>query len=126
MKRVCVRFFLTRSPSHTPPHPLYFQNAFSEYDFNCPLNKSVGMLRCIVLLYNRCLKAVTGSIEGGRAAGDAKTVTWNIIKATCGKAINSVTDMKFKDPRSSDSDFATYFSAVADEVNASFDELADQ
>ncbi len=73
------------------------QNAFSEYDFNCPLVKSVGMLRCIVVLYQRCLKAVTGSADGAAAAAEgAKTVTWNVIKATCGKAIYKVTEMKFK------------------------------
>jgi V-type H+-transporting ATPase subunit A len=72
------------------------QNAFSEYDFNCPLVKSVGMLRCIVVLYHRCMKAVTGSSDGGAVAEGAKTVTWNVIKATCGKVIYKVTEMKFK------------------------------
>ena len=88
--------------------------------------KSIGMLRCIVLLYHRCLKAVTGSVEGGRTGGEVKTVTWNVLKATCGKAMNAVTDMKFKDPRASDAEFASYFQTVADEVNGAFDELADQ
>lgn len=69
------------------------QNAFSEHDFNCPLTKSVGMLRVIVHLYRRCLKAVTGSDAVGAtaaAAAGAKTVTWNVIKATQAKIINKV------------------------------------
>jgi V-type H+-transporting ATPase subunit A len=64
------------------------QNAFSEHDYNCPLVKSIGMMRCIVTLYNRCLKAVTGSAATGKTVSvvaDAKTVTWNVIRATAGK-----------------------------------------
>jgi hypothetical protein len=86
------------------------------------------MLRCITILYQRCLKAVTGSADGGRAVAvveGAKTVTWNMLKASCGKAIHRVTEMKFKDPRSSDEDFKSYFAMVSDDVNAAFDELAD-
>ena len=70
------------------------QNAFSEHDFNCPLTKSVGMLRVIVQLYRRSLKAVTGSDATGAAASNssgAKTITWNVIKATQSKLINRVT-----------------------------------
>jgi V-type H+-transporting ATPase subunit A len=70
------------------------QNAFSEHDFNCPLTKSVGMLRVIVQLYRRALKAVTGSDATGAAAATAagaKTITWNVIKATQSKLINRVT-----------------------------------
>ena len=54
------------------------QNAFSEHDFNCPLPKSIGMLRAIVTLYTRCLKAVTGGDAVGKAVAvsdGAKTVT---------------------------------------------------
>ena len=113
-----------------PPRPRpCLQNAFSEYDFNCPLAKSVGMLRCIVILFHRCMKAVTGSADGGRSAAAAssdKIVTWNVIKVQCAKAINTVTDMKFKDPRTPDGPMAAFFADVAEVINGAFDELAEQ
>ena len=90
------------------------------------------MLRCIVILFHRCMKAVTGSSEGGRAggaaasAGSEKTVTWNIIKVQCAKAINTVTDMKFKDPRTPDAQMTAFFADVAEQINGAFDELAEQ
>jgi V-type H+-transporting ATPase subunit A len=102
------------------------QNAFSEYDYNCPLPKSIGMLRTIVTLYNRCVKAVTGSEAGGAAVAlveGAKTVTWNVIKAQCGRVIYRVTDMKFKDPRTPNEELGRYFGALIDDINAAFDEL---
>jgi len=30
------------------------QNAFSEYDYNCPLPKTIGMLKCIITYYEQC------------------------------------------------------------------------
>ena len=111
------------------PSPPRTQNAFSEYDFNCPLAKSVGMLRCIVVLYERCMKAVTGSADGGRsqaAAEGVKTVTWNVVRAACGKVFHSVTELKFVPPNSSDSHFATVFTSTIDAINSAFDALAEQ
>jgi V-type H+-transporting ATPase subunit A len=104
------------------------QNAFSEHDYNCPLAKSIGMLRVIVNLYRRCLKAVTGSDTIGKTAAataGAKTVTWNVIKATQGSLVHRVTDMKFLDPRTSEGDMAKYFGALIDDINAGFDTLMD-
>ena len=104
------------------------QNAFSEHDFNCPLTKSIGMLRAIVILYTRCLKAVTGSDVVGKTASiaeGAKTVTWNVIKASAGRVIHRVTDMKFLDPRTPEADMAKYFALIVDDINTVFDEMAD-
>ena len=104
------------------------QNAFSEYDFNCPLVKSVGMLRVIVQLYRRALKAVTGSDATGAtaaAAAGAKTITWNVIKATQTKLIDRITSMKFLDPRTAESDMAKFFGTLMEDLNASFDALLD-
>jgi len=30
------------------------QNAFSTYDYNCPLPKTIGMMRCIITYYESC------------------------------------------------------------------------
>merc|ERR1711976_667676 len=37
------------------------QNAFSDYDYNCPLYKTVGMLKCIVVYYENCCKVLKES-----------------------------------------------------------------
>lgn len=29
------------------------QNAFSEYDYFCPLIKTIGMMKCIICLYDK-------------------------------------------------------------------------
>ena len=37
------------------------QNAFSKYDYNCPLYKTVGMLKCIIVYYEQCCKVLKES-----------------------------------------------------------------
>ena len=37
------------------------QNAFSDYDFNCPLWKTIGMMKCIVTYYENCKKVLAES-----------------------------------------------------------------
>jgi V-type H+-transporting ATPase subunit A len=37
------------------------QNAFSKYDYNCPLPKTIGMMKCIVAYYENCKKVLNES-----------------------------------------------------------------
>merc|ERR1719504_65721 len=48
------------------------QNGFSEYDFMCPLAKTIGMMKVIGFFYDSAQKAIAES------TGDSK-VTWNTI-----------------------------------------------
>merc|ERR1711920_152626 len=64
------------------------QNGFSDYDFFCPLAKTIGMMKVIVAFHECSQKAMA------EFTGDQK-VTWNTISA----------DMKFDMPRQSDEHF---------------------
>ena len=68
------------------------QNAFTDYDFTCPLVKSVGMLKCIMAFYDHCQKAIADS------PADAK-VTWATIKVAQASIIQKVVDTKFVEPK---------------------------
>merc|ERR1712183_1125566 len=37
------------------------QNAFTDYDFTCPIGKTVGMLNIIITFYDLCQKAIADS-----------------------------------------------------------------
>lgn len=37
------------------------QNSFTEYDYFCPLNKTVGMMGCIVNFYDGSVRAISES-----------------------------------------------------------------
>lgn len=49
------------------------QNAFSTYDYTCPLVKSIGMLRCIITLYNCAQKAIADSPATQKVSKQART-----------------------------------------------------
>merc|ERR1711977_710356 len=50
------------------------QNGFSEYDYMCPLAKTIGMMRCIVTYHESAQKCMA------ETSGDNK-ITWNMIYA---------------------------------------------
>lgn len=99
------------------------QNAFTDYDYMCPLSKSIGMLRCIITLYNCSQKAIGDSPEGAK-------VTWNQIKTAFGGAadepngiIQRVIDGKFKMPK--DTDIDAHYDKLVEEIIAGFAGFAD-
>merc|ERR1711939_367727 len=51
------------------------QNGFSDYDFFCPLSKTIGMMKVIVGFHDCAQKAMAES------SGESK-ITWNYIAAT--------------------------------------------
>merc|ERR1711920_70980 len=84
------------------------QNAFTEYDFTCPIAKTVGMLNIIVQFYDLCQKAIADS------PADAK-LTYAHIKTALGPILQKVVDTKYVDPK-----------AKAEEINAGYSELVDE
>merc|ERR1712100_653091 len=71
------------------------QNGFTDYDFMCPLAKTIGMMKVIVGFHESAQKVMAES------SGDSK-ITWNQIAAAMRDMVKKVTDMKFEMPRQSE------------------------
>merc|ERR1711868_43174 len=69
------------------------QNGFSDYDFMCPLAKTIGMMKVIVGFHEaaqKCMAEFTGDLK----------INWNTINnAMKDNIIKKITDMKFEEPR---------------------------
>merc|ERR1719160_669769 len=74
------------------------QNGFSEYDFFCPLPKTIGMMRCIVTYHETAQKVM------GELSGDNK-ITWGMIYSELKDIHVKITEMKFELPRQDDKIF---------------------
>merc|ERR1712187_507480 len=74
------------------------QNGFTDYDFMCPLAKTIGMMKGIVGFHESAQKVMAES------SGDSK-ITWNQIAAAMRDMVKKVTDMKFEMPRQSEEHF---------------------
>jgi len=70
------------------------QNAFSSYDYNCPLYKTVGMLKCIIVYYESCCKVLKESQKSERKISMA-LIEENFEKTL----ISDLKKMKFIDPK---------------------------
>ncbi|OQS04961.1 H - or Na -translocating F-type, V-type and A-type ATPase (F-ATPase) Superfamily [Thraustotheca clavata] len=94
------------------------QNAFSEYDFTCPLVKSVGMLRSIILLHNLSQKVIADSPPDAR-------VTWAQIKVSLNPVIQKIIQTKFQLPKQPEDQLRAFFKSLDDEIEAAFQSLSD-
>merc|ERR1719440_2658666 len=94
------------------------QNGFSEYDFMCPLAKTIGMMKVIGHFYDCAMKAITET-------GDRK-ITWGVIAAEMKDTITEITSMKFQMPRQSPEYFKGYFKQLNEEVSAKFRALTEE
>merc|ERR1711959_286588 len=90
------------------------QNGFSDYDFMCPLSKTIGMMKVIVHFHDTAQKVIAES------TGDHK-IGWNTINQTMREQIVKIPSMKFELPRQPDEHFKKVFQVdLVEELNASF------
>lgn len=96
------------------------QNAFSDYDFTCPLQKTLGMMKTIGNLYDLSLKAIKDSSQLQQKIG------WSTIYNSMRATINKVTSMKFLDPRLPEQDIKSHFSQLNEEISSQFRAISDK
>ncbi|KAK6589550.1 vacuolar ATP synthase subunit A [Cryptosporidium xiaoi] len=96
------------------------QNAFSDYDFTCPLQKTLGMMKTIGNLYDLSLKAIKDSSQMQQKIG------WSTIYNSMRATINKVTSMKFLDPRLPEQEIKGYFAQLNEEIVSQFRSISDK
>jgi len=95
------------------------QNGFTDYDFMCPLAKTIGMMKVIVTFHDIAQKTIVES------TGDHK-IGWYTIYTAMRDLITKITSMKFEMPRQSDAHFKKVFGDLSDEVVSAFRTLAEE
>jgi len=94
------------------------QNAFSAYDYNCPLPKTIGMMKCIVTYYESCKKVLLESQKS------EKKISMALIEETFGKTIiKKLKEMKFLDPESPDAELQRKLDELSEEIENEFTRL---
>jgi len=93
------------------------QNGFVDYDFMCPLPKTIGMMRVIVTYHESAQKCMA------ETSGDNK-ITWNMIMAEMKALHTKVTEMKFVLPRQADEVFNKVYGDLNEELLQAFRTMA--
>lgn len=84
------------------------QDAFSDYDFTCPLEKTIGMMKCIITYFELAKKAI---VETSRKAD---RISYAFLKTETSKQLNQLKQMKFQTPKQSKQDLQNYFKGLQD------------
>lgn len=69
------------------------QNAFSKHDFTCPLEKTIGMMRCIVHYYEMGIKAIK------EPSKKEDRISYALLKNQTSAQFNKLSQMKFQNPK---------------------------
>jgi V-type H+-transporting ATPase subunit A len=89
------------------------QNAFSDYDYTCPLSKTVGMMKCIVVYFNYAMRTLKES------SGDQKK-TWAVVLTKTKDEYVELSKLKFVDPRKDDDEMTKHFDDVRKRIEEKF------
>jgi len=94
------------------------QNAFSEYDYNCPLPKTIGMLKCIITYYEQCQRILTESQKTERK------ISMALIEENFNTTIiNDLKEMKFILPDLPEKEIVKKLDDLAEKIENEFRKL---
>ena len=94
------------------------QNAFTEYDYTCPLEKSVGMLRTIILFHDLSQKAIADSSPESK-------ITWAQIKTSLNEVLQKIIKTKFQLPKQPLPELKAFFRDLCEDIELAFQSLLD-
>ena len=92
------------------------QNAFTEYDYYCPLYKTIGMMKCISYFYDKSIKAIKES------SSEAK-ITWALIATRLKTEFYELSQLKFESPKQPKEELAKKFVELNNEIDRKFRDL---
>tara|TARA_B100000780_G_C20864917_1_gene343933 strand:- start:6 stop:560 length:555 start_codon:yes stop_codon:yes gene_type:complete len=94
------------------------QNAFSDYDYNCPLPKTIGMMKCIITYFEQCNKILLESQM------TEKKISMALIDETFGSTvIKKLKDMKFISPTNPSAEIVRELDDLAEYIENEFRRL---
>ncbi|XP_075591076.1 V-type proton ATPase catalytic subunit A-like [Dermatophagoides farinae] len=93
------------------------QNAFSDYDYNCPLEKTAGMMHIIVMYYESINNLLQDTSKNDQQLSLA------VIKGNMKGLLNNISAMKFQDPAQSPTEFKNYFDKLKSRINEELKKL---
>ena len=92
------------------------QNAYSDYDYTCPLNKTVALLRAVVSMHDQSQRAIAES------PADSK-ITWAQISTTMRPLITRITELKFLSPKADPAEVNDTVERLISELEVGFDAM---
>jgi len=96
------------------------QNAFTEFDYTCPLVKTAGMLRALVRFYELSMHAMK------QQQGQEVRMTWGRVRNNLNEQYVSLTSMKFIMPNQSEDSIKEQFEKLVENITKGFETLSQE
>jgi len=94
------------------------QNSFSKTDYNCPMYKTMGMMKAIVKFHENCIKVLEAT------ARQEQKISMAYIEAQLSSdVIYELTQMKFQLPTKPEQEIRTYFDRLHEDIDKKFTDL---
>ena len=93
------------------------QNAFSSYDYNCPLYKTMGMMKAICRFFDNARRVISESQKSERK------ITWNMIQTTLEPQYLALSKLKFEDPKQSAEEIGDKVNTLCEDIDNQFRNL---
>mgnify|MGYP003906891503 CR=1 FL=1 len=74
------------------------QDSFSEHDYNCPLYKTLGMMKAIVLFYEGCIRVIVDTAKRSEQKMSMAQIEMYLSRQENGNVMDRINSMKFFDP----------------------------
>jgi len=74
------------------------QNSFSDYDYNCPLWKTIGMMKAIVMFYDGCIRVILDTAKRSDSKLSMAQIEMFLDREENGDIIDRINSMKFFSP----------------------------
>ena len=95
------------------------QDAFSKHDFNCPLPKTIGMMKCFITYYDQCKKVLLESQKS------EKKISMALIEESLEESVLSkLKSMKFIHPETPEKEIVKQLDDLAESIENEFRRLA--
>ena len=94
------------------------QNFYSKHDYWCPLQKTIGMTKCIARFYNN-----TQELLRERRDSKENKFTWAMISSEVKDIKKELVDMKFIAPKSDPKVMEEKFNQILEQIHQTFENL---
>jgi V-type H+-transporting ATPase subunit A len=89
------------------------QNAFSKYDYTCPMKKTAGMMKCFVSYFDNAMKTLK------ETSGDQKR-SWGLVQTKTKEEFSDLKEMKFIMPNQDDHVLEKIFNDKRNKIDEKF------
>jgi len=96
------------------------QNSFSKHDYNCPLYKTIGMMKVIVRFYESCIRIILDSSK------HEKKISMGFIEQSLsepGGVMHQITHMKLISPSTPEHEVRKKFDDILEQIDGKFRDM---